>query len=232
MRYVAWYWWRGGRAWVAALVPAASYAVATVAVAWLTRGTLRRFLAALLAVNLVSTAAFACYAAFGIDSLSRYYTGYFYFSAPVITLLVIAVAMAHAPPPSLGTALAAGAAVLAVASLAMAPATAADTINTEVALPDAVTAVAASAHGKTIVVYLDHNAWPDVTGFLVQAERTGVRACVQNPWWMFMMSRQFICTQGQVAGGAPFWFNSPSATRGATVIARLNRSEITAGASP
>jgi hypothetical protein len=231
-RYALWFWWRDGRVWVAALVPVVSYAVAIAAVVWLSRGAVRRFLAALLAVNVVSTVAFACYAAVGIDYLQQYYIGYFYFSAPIITLLVIAVAVVHAPPVPLGAALAAGAAVLGTAAFALAPATAVSTSETDRALPGAVRAVAAQAGGKTIVIRFNHNAWPDVTGFLVQAERTGVRACVQNPAWTFMMSRQFICTPGQIADGAPFWFNAPTAPHGTAVIATLKYSQIIAGSKP
>ena len=231
-RYAAWFWWRDGRTWAVVLVPVVSYLVAIAAVAWLSRGAVRRFLAALLAVNVVSTVAFACYAAVGIDYLTEYYIGYFYFSAPIITLLVIALAVVHAPPASLGAVLAAGAAVLGVAAFAIAPATAVSTEDTDAALPRAVQAVAAQAHGKTIVIRFNHNAWVDVTGFLVQAERTGVRACAQNPTWTFMMTRQFICTPGQVSGGTPFWFNAPSARPGATVIATLKNSQIIAGSRP
>jgi hypothetical protein len=232
-RYAAWFWWHGGgRTWVAALVPVVSYAVAIAAVWWLTRGALRRFLAALLAVNVVSTAAFVCYAAVGIDYLTEYYIGYFYFSAPILTLLVIAVAVVHAPPVPLGTVVAAGAAVLGVAAFAAAPATAVSTQDTDAALPHAVQAVAAQAGGRTIVIRFNHNAWVDVTGFLVQAERTGVRACVAEPAWSFMMTAQFICTPGQVAGGAPFWFNSPAAPHGPTVVATLKNSQVIAGSGP
>ena len=106
-------------------------------------GAVRRFLAALLAVTVVSTAGFACYAAVGIDYLQEYYIGYFYFSAPVVTLLVIAVAVVHAPPAPLGAVLAAGAAVLGVAAFALAPATAVNTSETDPALPGAVRAAAA-----------------------------------------------------------------------------------------
>jgi hypothetical protein len=231
-RYALWFWWRDDRTWVAALVPVVSYAVAIAAIVWLSRGPVRRFLAALLAVNVVSTVAFACYAAVGIDYLQQYYIGYFYFSAPIITLLVIAVAVVHAPPVPLGAALAAGAAVLGVAAFALAPATAIDTSQTDAGLPAAVRAVAAQADGKMVVIRFNHNAWQDVTGFLVQAERTGVRACVQDPAWTFMMTRQFICTPGQLAGGAPFWFNSPAAPRGTAVIATLKYSQIIAGSKP
>jgi len=231
VRYVLWF-WRGGRTWAAALVPAVSYAVAIAAAGWLTRGAVRRFLIALLAVNVVSTVAFCCYAAVGIDFLTEYYIGYFYFSAPVLTLLVIAVAVVHAAPARPGAVLAGGAAVLGVAAFALAPATAVSTQDTDAALPAAVRAVAAQAGGKTVVIRFNHNAWVDVTGFLVQAERTGVRACVQDASWTFMMTRQFICTPGQVAGGAPFWFNAPAAPRGTAVIATLKNSQIIAGAGP
>jgi hypothetical protein len=232
VRYMLWFWWQSGRTWAMALVPVVSYAVAIAAVGWLSRGAMRRFLAALLAVNVVSTLAFALYAAVGIDSLSHYYIGYFYFSAPVITLLVIALTAVHAPPVPLGAVLAAGAAVLGVAVFAAAPATAVSTEDTDAALPHAVQAVAAQAHGKTIVIRFNHNAWIDVTGFLVQAERTGVRACVQDPTWTYMMTRQFICTPGQIAGGAPFWFNAPAAPSGTAVIATLKNSQIIAGSRP
>jgi hypothetical protein len=113
------------------LVPVVFYAVAIAAAGWLSRGAVRRFLAALLAVNAISTVAFACYAAVGIDYLQEHYIGYFYFSAPVITLLVIAVAVVHAPPAPLGAVLAAGAGVLGVAAFALAPATAVNTSETD-----------------------------------------------------------------------------------------------------
>jgi len=43
--------------------------------------------------------------------------------------------------------------------------------------------------------------WPAVTGILVQAERTGVSACVADRHWKFMMTSQFLCTPAQLAGG-------------------------------
>src|SRR6516225_2589145 len=232
VRYAAWFWWRDGRSWAAVLVPVVLYAVAIAAVGWLSQGAVRRFLAALLAVNVVSTVAFACYAAVGIDYLTEYYIGYFYFSAPIITLLVIAVAVVHAPPVPLGVVLAAGVAVLGVAAFAMAPATAVSTEDTDAALPHAVQAVAAQALGKTIVIRFNHNAWIDVTGFLVQAERTGVRACAQDRTWAFMMTTQFICTPGQIADGAVFWFLAPAAPSGKAVIATLKNSQIIPGSGP
>jgi hypothetical protein len=41
-----------------------------------------------------------------------------------------------------------------------------------------------------------------------------------------MMTRQFICTPGQAAGGAPFWFNSPTAPRATAVIVTLKNSQV------
>jgi hypothetical protein len=228
LHYALWYWWQRGGGWAAWLVPAGSYLVA-VAAALLCRDPVRRFLVALLAIGIVSTLAFGCYVAAGVDLLSERYIGYFYFSAPLITLLVIAVSLTEALP--LGALAAPVLAVLAVIAFAAAPATAVNTGDTDAALPGAVSAVAASAHGKTIVIYLDHAAWPDVTGFLVQAERAGVRACVASPGWTFMMTRQFICTPGQVLTGAPFWFRAPAAPPGMPVIATLKDSAITAGAA-
>jgi hypothetical protein len=229
VRYVLWYWWQGGRTWAAALVPVVLYAVAVAAVAGLARGALRRFLAALLAANVVSTVAFACYAAIGIDHLSQHYIGYFYFTAPMVTLLVIAVAVVQAPPVPIGLALAGGAAAAGVAAFAIAPATAVATSDTDAALPAAVRAVAAQAYGSTIVIRLDQNAWPDVTGFLVQAERAGVRACVADSRWSVLMSKPLICTPAQVTGGAPFWFSAPRAPRGQPVVATLKDAQIVAG---
>lgn len=232
-RYALWFWWHsGGRTWVAALVPVVLYPVAIAAVWWLTRGAIRRFLGALLAVNVISTLGFAVYAALGIDNLSQYYIGYFYFSAPILTLLVIALAVVHAPPPPLGAAAAVGAAVLGVAAFAVAPGTAVSTADTDAALPHAVQAVAARAHGQAIVIRFNHNAWIDVTGFLVQAERTGVRACAAEPAWTFMMTTQFTCTAGQIANGAPFWFNAPVAPHGTTVLATLKNSQIIGASGP
>jgi hypothetical protein len=47
-----------------------------------------------------------------------------------------------------------------------------------------------------------------------------------------MMTRQFICTPGQIAGGVPFWFNAPAAPHGTAVIATLKHSQIIVGPKP
>ena len=236
VRDALWYWWPYQDAWA---VPVAGYAVAAAVTKWLAPARLRRFLWALLAVNAVSSLAFLYYARTGIDVISEHYVGYFYWSAPVITLLVIVVGVVEAMPSPLGAAAAAAAAVLALAALAVAPDTQTSTSSsdpavlssgpdTDPALPGAVSALAARSGGRTILLRLDQKTWPDVTGFLVLAERTGVRACVMNPVWTFMMTSQFICTSREIADGRLYWFHTV-APHGSTVIARLRQAVVTAG---
>ena len=234
-----WYWSPYRDAWVSGTVPVAGFAVATAVTRWLAPAPLRRFLWALLAVDAVSSLAFLYYATRGIDVISERYVGYFYWSAAVITLLVIAVGVIEAMPSRWGTASAVGVAVVALAALAVAPDTHTSTDssdpavltsgpNTDPALPGAVSALAARSDGRMILLRFDQVSWPDVTGFMVQAERTGVRACVVNPEWTFMMTSQFICTSQDIAEGRLFWFRTV-APRGSTVIARLRQAVVTAG---
>jgi hypothetical protein len=240
VRAALWYWWPHGGAWA---LPVAGYAVAVAVTRWLAPASLRRFLAALLAVNALSSLVFVYYAMNGIDELSRHYEGYFYWSAPAITLLVIVLGVIEAVPLRLGTVIAGGAVVLVLAALAVAPNTRTSTTSsdpavpssgqdTDAALPGAVSTLAARAGGRMIVLRLDPQFWGDVTGLLVQAERTGVRACVANPEYTFIVTSQFICTQRDIADGQVFWLR-PAAPPGSTVLARLRQAVVTEGpASP
>jgi hypothetical protein len=234
-RDALWYWWPHRGAWALAV---AGYAAAVAVTRWLAPSSLRRFLAALLAVNALSSLAFLYYAMNGIDSLSRHYEGYFYWSAPVITLLVIALGVVEAMPLPLGAVAAAGATVLVLAALAVAPETRTSTTSsdpavpssgqdTDSALPGAVSTLAARSGGRMIVLRFDPQFWGDVTGFLVQAERTGVRACVANPAYTFIVTSQFICTQSDMTDGLVYWL-LPAAPRGSPVLARLRQAVVTA----
>jgi len=238
-RIALWYWWPHRAAWAVAV---AGYAVAIAVTRWLAPPSLRRFLAALLAVNALSSVAFLYYAMTGIDSLSRHYEGYFYWSGPVITLLVIAAGLVGAVPPRLGAVAAAVAAVALLAALVVAPGTRTSTNlsdpvvpnsgqDTDAALPAAVSAAAAHSGGQVIVLRLDPQFWGDATGFLVQAERTGVRACVANPVYKFIVTSQFICTGRDFAEGRVFWLR-PAAPPGSTVLARLRQAVLTVGPAP
>jgi hypothetical protein len=239
VREALWYWWPHRGAWAVAI---AGYAVAAAVTKWLAPPSQRRFLAALLAVNALSSLAFLYYVMTGFDALSRHYEGYFYWSAPVITLLVIALGLIEAMPLRLGAVTAAAAAGLVLAALAVVPGTRTSTNlsdpavpnsgqDTDSALPGAVSAVAAHSGGRMIVLRFDPQFWGDVTGFLVQAERTGVRACVANPVYTFIVTSRFICTGRDIEDGQVFWLR-PAAPPGSTVLARLRQAVLTVGPEP
>lgn len=212
IEYVLWFWWPHHHAW---LVPLLGYPAALAAVRWLSPARLRGFLLAMLALNGVSSLAFGLYAAVGIDDLTQYYIGYFYWSAPLITVLVVVLAAFEAVPRTgalaarLSTGVALGAAVAGVAVLAVIPGTRTSTNDIDQALPRVVATLAARAPGQMIVLHIDHPAWVETTGFLVQAERSGARACLDEPWFTFLMTRQFICTPAQAASGEGYWFYPP-----------------------
>jgi hypothetical protein len=124
------------------------------------------------------------------------------------------------------------AAVAAVTALAVIPGTRTSTNDIDGSLPSAVATLAARAPGRTITLDLDHAAWPEAVGFLVQAERTGVRACIDDPWYTFIVTSQFICTPAQAAAGRPYWFYAPPAPSGTRVLARLSGVAIAAVALP
>jgi hypothetical protein len=224
--YVLWFWWPHANAWLA---PALLLVAALGVIIGLARGPLRRFLIALLALNVVSTAAFVLYTAVGIDDLTSHYIGYFYWSAPLIMVLIIVVGAVEAlrrPSRRVLRILAPTVSVLAAAAafitLAVIPGTRTSTGDINESLPAAVTAIAGMSPGKIIALEVDHIVWPQAIGFLDQAERTGVRACLVDPWYAFLVTQQFICTPAQVASSAGYWFYPPAAPAGTHVILRYN----------
>jgi len=219
VRYALWFWWPRSSA-VAWLVPLVGYAAAGAVTLWLAPAALRRFLVALLAVNAVSTALFLGYAAAGIDSLNDYYIGFFYWSAPLVTALVIAVGAVTALRGLTSAAVAAVAAVGAVTAFAVAGGTRSSTYDIDPALPHAVAAVAALAGGRMIVLDVGNwRAMGQAPGFLVQAERTGVRACVNDPGYTYALSSRFICTAAEAAAGARFVAGYDPVPRGIRPVA-------------
>ncbi len=225
VKYALWFWWPHGHAWAAALIPVAAYAIALAVTVWLSRGPMRRFLFALLAVNVISSLAFFVYAAVGIDDLTEYYIGYFYWSAPLVTVLVIVLGAIGSLRARLSTGIAVLAAMVTLAVLAVIPGThTASTNDIDEALPQVVATLAARAPGKTIVLHIDHPVWVETAGFLVQAERTGVKACLDDPKLAFLMTKQLICTPAQVAGGQGYWFYFKNTTPpAAQIILRFSR---------
>jgi hypothetical protein len=265
IRYVLWFWWPTATApasRVVAGIPVLGYVIAAALAWWCGAGPVRRFLLVLLGLNLVSSVAFTAYTAVGVDKLTRngHYIGYFYWSAPLITLLVVAVALAQglagtvapriavpriAVPRTAAkvviTVAAVAIAVAAVAVFAAVPLSRTSTVysdpgapwmsppSTDAAIPGAVAALAARSGGKTLLLGNDHDAWEDLTGFLVQAERTGVRACVTDPARSFLVSSQFICTPAQLASGARYYLHSTEVPEHGTVLARMDVAWVTAG---
>jgi hypothetical protein len=215
LHYLFWFWWPHQFAFAVSL---AAFGGALVATLVLAQGALRRFLLLALVIDLVSTVGVIAYAAVGIDDLTEYYIAYFYWSAPLIAVLVLALAVISSLPARAGLAVATAAAVAAAAVLAVLPGTLASTHDIDEALPGAVAALAARAQGTTIVLTIDHPAWVETAGFLVQAERTGVPVCVDDSWYTFLFTRQFICTPAQVAHGVRYQFDMPSAPAGADVL--------------
>lgn len=257
-RYVLWFWWPGSTAPAARLVgfiPLLSYVISSELAWWCTRGPVRRFLLTLLGVNAVSFAAFIAYAALGIDNLTRngQYIGYFSWSGPLLTGVVSAVALAEgarrAPSrtaakrvlPGTAAALVAAGAIAAFAATPLARTSTSysdpgapwmSPPDTDAAIPGAVATLAARSPGQTLVLHLGHEAWIDLTGFLVQAERTGVRACVDNPQWEVVVSGQFICTPHEAAAGAPYYFRFTGVPERGQVITRMNATWVTAASGP
>jgi hypothetical protein len=244
VRYALWFWWPHAHAWA---VPLLLFAVAGVITWRLPAGPVRRFCVSLLVFDALSSLTFLAYTAIGIDDLTQYYIGYFYWSAPAITVLVIALGIVEGLSSAaasilswLAVAVAVTAAAAACAAFAAAPQTRTSTTHTDPAdlstgadtdpaLPAGVARMAALADGRPVVLRLaQHDAWPEMTGILVQAERTAVRACVADPGWEFMVTSQFICTPAELADGKKFQLYLPGQVpRGSRVEVRLRRAIVT-----
>lgn len=238
--YTLWFWSPHAGAWAVPLVLGAS----AVAVTWrCPAGPVRRFCAFLLAFDALATAAFLTYAAVGIDQLNDYYIGYFYWSVPVTVAAVIVAGLLESLPRRYALAAAAAAALAACAAFAVAPQTRTSTAHadpanpaatgpvTDPALPAAVARLAALSGHRPVVFHVGQNAWPELTGLLVQSERAGVTSCVTDPRGAVevMVTSQFICTRAELAAGAPYWLYVPGTVPpGTPVVFRLRRATVTA----
>jgi hypothetical protein len=252
VQYALWYWWPRAGAWAVAV---AVYAVAAAAT-WRMpsggyggtlrsppRGTAapaRRFAASLLAFAALSTAALLVYAATGVDTLQARYIGFFYWTVPVTVLLALALAVASRPPSRVALGAAAAAAATALALFAAAPATRVTTsvlapnghvngVDSDPGLPAAVARLAAGSGGRPIALRVGNGAWLDMTGLLVQAQRTGVAMCLSDSRYEFMVTSQFTCDRAQLADGVRYWLVSWTGVppRGTRVVLRLRWSFVT-----
>ena len=191
---------------------------------------LRRFLFAALWICAVTTAGMAYYGMRGIDLLTAKYIGFFYWSVPLLTLLVIATGLTAAMRGRRVIRLVvAAAAVAALAAGAVSPALRADVHDNEPALVPAMAALAARAHGRLIVMRTD-GALYDTHGLVVQAERTGVRICLAGTnRLLFAITTEFLCGPRQAATGFPVHlYPQPyHPVPGQQVVARLRYSVVT-----
>jgi hypothetical protein len=53
--------------------------------------------------------------------------------------------------------------------------------------------------GRTVAIQFPHDSWPVVVGFLVNARRAGVVSCLDDPFWTFMVTTDYICRPGAAA---------------------------------
>jgi hypothetical protein len=202
-RYVLWFWGPGAWAWA---VPAVLAALALTVTVVLVSGPLRRFCLSVIAMTAVASLAFGVYSATGIDRLNEVYIGYFYWSAPFALLLVIAVGLIQALPDRLATALGLLGSAAALVAIAVLTGLRTDVHDNDPELPRAVETLAARSQGRPIVITAKGIAWVETPGFLVQAERTGVRACVDQPRMSYLVTSQFICTASDLATGVRYEF--------------------------
>jgi hypothetical protein len=239
VRYVLWY-WAPGPPWLPILVAGVAVAVAlAVAAAVPSRAgaspaslRLRRFLLAALWVCAAMTAGMIYYAMRGIDDLSAKYIGFIYWPVPLLTFLVIAAGLTAARPGRVVTKVAVAAAfVVALAAGAASPALRADVHDNEPALFTTMTALAARAHGRVIVLQVGDHTEFDAGGLLLQAQRLGVRSCLAGPYYaVFEVPSQFLCRPAQESAGVTYWlYRRPYRhVAGARVIAMLRYSVLTA----
>lgn len=185
--------------------PGGPLAGALVAAALLTAvplvGRRSPFLRAGAATAGAATALFVGYAATGIDDLGQAYVGYFSLAIPLLLVILVGAAVAQrlaGPrwlPAATGVALAAAVLLAARSPLLVARR------DAEPALPAAVAAVRAHAAGRPVVLELDHDAWPAMTGLIIGAQRRGVRVCVLDPEWRFLVTDDYLCTPAERATG-------------------------------
>jgi hypothetical protein len=222
VHYFIWFWGPGRSAWV--VIPVLS--LAAIGAALLTKAPLRRYLVSLLVLDAVTSVVFFYYAIHGIDEINEEYIGYFYWAVPFALLLVIVVAVVQAVPvkalsPGKLAAIALSAAVGGVVAFGLLADLRTDTHDSNPELPGAVATLAARAQGKPLVLTVTGNAWVEAPGFLVQAERTGVRVCVDQPGMAYLVSSQFICTAQEVRTGVRYEFLGSAAPAGSTVVLRF-----------
>ncbi len=235
IRYLLWFWapahlWQGLL--VAAALVAAALLVAILVPHSAAAPGVRRFLVAGMGIAVVTTAAMLWYALRGIDNLGDYYIGFFYWSVPLLTALIVVSGLTALPHKKILAQVVLSAALVAAVGLGVAaPGLRADVHDSEPALAPAVSALAARAHGRLIVLAVAPFTAYDADGLVLAAERSGVSLCAVGPYfWVFAVTTEFLCTPEQIRAGVryqllPHYVREP----GARIIARLRYSVLAPG---
>jgi hypothetical protein len=215
VRYLLWFWYPQPVAGAVLLV--GLFTVAVVLARRQPDAELRRLLTAGVGASALATALFAAYIVKGVDSL-QYYIGYFMWAVPLVLVLLIAAGTAALvrTGPRLGTVLAVVALAGALVFAGLSP----KVRNTPGQMregPAAIGELAGYAGGRPLVLSLDHDAWPEMTGLLIDGERAGQRVCVRDPAWRFMVTSQFVCTRREIADGVAVTMTSRPATSSVAV---------------
>lgn len=205
LKYLLWFWIPQRP--LAVLVVPVLFAAGIVLARRQPDGQLRRFLTAAVGMVALATLLFAGYILHGVDQLDSY-IGYFFWSAPLVLLLVLTVGLVGLLGGEgegerrlgrlLPVAALAGALVFAAVSPAMRtmPEQARD-------VPPLIRTLSGYAAGREVVLSFDHDSWPTMTAVIIAAERARQPICVADRSWHTMVTYQFICDPKQIANGAP-----------------------------
>jgi len=120
--------------------------------------------------------------------------------------------------------------VVALVVGALSPGFRADVHDNEPALLATMTALAARAHGRLIVLHVQYGAGFDAGGLVLQAERLGAHACLVGSYGVvFRVTSQFLCHPARTTGSVTYWLRHRPyhAGAGTSVIAILRYSVLT-----
>ena len=169
-----------------------------------------------MAFAVLDTVLFMYYAWRDIDELFTAYEGYFYWSVPLLVLLVGAAGAAgriqfpgrRFSIPVLATLIAAAALAASLVPLRPDDPYGPGQYFGDSWMPHDVAALAQASGGHPIVLDVSQSAWVDAVGVIAYAyaDRTGVRACVAEPGWTILFRAQSICTSDELRAGTAFLF--------------------------
>lgn len=231
--YVLHYWSSGT---VAAVLLVLAYLLAKTC----PRPDLRRFLLSALAMALLMSGLFVYYAMTGIDQLDQTYVGYFYWSVPLLVLMIISVGATVRLAERGAAQWAAVAAVTAFAVLATVVGQHRDNpydppprYRGVPAIPGAVSILAGKSSGRPMIIGMDHDAWPDAVGLILYASRHGLRMCLRDPRWRILARPQSVCSLSEIRTGVPYHLYATVRHRAPNIpiLARLHQSVVAASAN-